>query len=173
MRPTFNHEFKQAAVQRLLARGDRTRDEICTEIGISHASASRWISQFGSLPSMNKFEVKRVKQIQAWTAEEKLAAVLEYRRLKDDPTAQGEYLRREGLYGVSVELWEREILGALGKVAMKPKRSAEEIAKDQKIVALERDLLRKDRALAETTALLVLKKKAESIWGLVDDEESA
>jgi hypothetical protein len=69
-------------------------------------------------------------------------------------------------------MWEREMLQALGKTPMKSKRSPEEIQKDQKITALEREVRRKDRALAETTALLVLKKKAESIWGLVDDEES-
>lgn len=98
---------------------------------------------------------------------------MEYRRLKEDPQAQGEYLRRQGLYGTTVELWEREILEALGKPGRKPKQTPEEAAKDKEIAALKRDLSRKDRALAETTALLVLKKKAESIWGLVDDEESA
>ena len=35
---------------------------------------------------------------------------------------------------------------------------------------LERDLNRKDKALAETTALLVLKKKADLIWGTGDKE---
>ena len=35
---------------------------------------------------------------------------------------------------------------------------------------LKRDLYRKDRALAETTALLVLKKKADLIWGTEENE---
>lgn len=61
-------------------------------------------------------------------------------RRKDDPTAQGEYLRRQGLYGVSVEKWEREMLGALGKAGMKSKCSSGEVALAEKVVALERDL---------------------------------
>jgi len=173
MRPTFTLEFKQAAVRKLLTRGERPVEEICQELQISKASASRWVQEFGNLPAMNESEIKKGKRTQNYTPEEKLAAVHEYRRLQSDPQAQGEYLRREGLYGASIELWERELLAALGKTPTKPKRSAEMIQRDQKILNLERELRRKDRALAETTALLVLKKKAESIWGLVDDEEGA
>jgi len=39
----------------------------------------------------------------------------------------------------------------------------------QRIQALERELRRKDAALAETAALLVLKKKVRAIWGDADD----
>ena len=42
----------------------------------------------------------------------------------------------------------------------------------KKIKELERELRRKDKALAEATALLILKKKAELIWGVVEDDES-
>ena len=43
-------------------------------------------------------------------------------------------------------------------------------ADKKKIKELERDISRKDRALAETTALLVLKKKADLIWGSGENE---
>lgn len=39
----------------------------------------------------------------------------------------------------------------------------------QRIKALERDLARKDKALAEAAALLVLRKKAAAIWGGGED----
>jgi hypothetical protein len=35
---------------------------------------------------------------------------------------------------------------------------------------LERELRRKDKALAETAALLTLRKKAQAIWGDGEDE---
>jgi hypothetical protein len=113
------------------------------------------------------------KRAQDYTASEKLEAVLEFKKRQDQQEAQGEYLRSHGLHAATVEAWEKEILGALAKPQRQPKRTPEEMAKDRKIAELERDLRRKDKALAETTALLILKKKAESIWGLVDDEESA
>ena len=40
----------------------------------------------------------------------------------------------------------------------------------KKIRLLERELLRKDKALAETAALLVLKQKTQAIWGDEDDD---
>ena len=36
--------------------------------------------------------------------------------------------------------------------------------------ALKKDLLRKDKALAETSALLILKKKADLIWGDFEED---
>ena len=39
----------------------------------------------------------------------------------------------------------------------------------KRIKALERDLQRKEKALAEAAALLVLRKKAEAIWGDGED----
>jgi len=42
----------------------------------------------------------------------------------------------------------------------------------QRIKELQRELKRKEKALKEASALLALKKKAESIWGVQKDEES-
>ena len=57
-------------------------------------------------------------------------------------------------------------MGALGKLVER----AEKAEDRKKIRELERDLHRKNRALAETTALLVLKKKADLIWGIAERE---
>ena len=40
----------------------------------------------------------------------------------------------------------------------------------KRIKDLEKELLRKDRALAEAAALLVLKKKAQDLWEDEDDD---
>ena len=44
-------------------------------------------------------------------------------------------------------------------------------AKDRRIRELERELRRKEKALAETAALLTLKKTAQQIWGDSEDEK--
>lgn len=46
----------------------------------------------------------------------------------------------------------------------------EEKAVKKRIKQLERELQRKNAALAETAALLVLRKKAEALWGKDEDE---
>jgi transposase-like protein len=96
-----------------------------------------------------------------WTAEEKLEAVITYDGM--DESERGLYLRSHGLYSVDIERWREEILQAL---STKPKKGD---PKDKRIKDLEGELRRKEKALAEAAALLVLKKKAQGIWG--DDEE--
>jgi hypothetical protein len=65
--------------------------------------------------------------------------------------------------------WRAAIATALTeKRAQKPGSRKEQ----QRIRALEKELLRKDRALAEVTALLALRKKVEALWGDADDDTS-
>ncbi len=178
----YSKEFKQAAIKKVLNRGERTIEEIRQELGVPLATLSGWVyGNFGSstdkvAPTMSKKNSdsqNKGNRAQDYSAQAKLQTVLEFKKLQQQPQAQGEYLRSQGLHAATLDAWENEVLAALEKTDRKTRRSAEEVAKDQKIVQLERDLRRKEKALAEATALLVLKKKAELIWGLVDDEESA
>jgi len=95
---------------------------------------------------------------QDWTAEEKLNAILEYEKLNDEE--RGKYLRERGLHSIHIERWKEEIIKELKSSKLNKKD-----LRDKKIKELEKELRRKDKALAETAALLVLKKKAQDIWG--------
>ena len=98
------------------------------------------------------------KRPQDWPAEEKLQAVLEYEKLEEEQ--RGKYLREKGLHSVYIERWKEEIIDGL-----KGMRSGKKDPRDKRIKELERELGRKEKALAEAAALLVLKKKAQAIWG--------
>ena len=97
------------------------------------------------------------KRPQNWSGEEKMQAVIAYVGI--DEEARGRYLRENGLYSVDVERWREEMMKVLGK------KSKKGDPKDRRIRELEGELRRKEKALAETAALLVLKKKAQEIWG--------
>jgi len=100
---------------------------------------------------------------------EKLKAVIEFEGLGGEK--QGEYLRREGLQSEHIAGWKKSMEAGLeGSGGLTAANRSEWAADKKKIKELERDLHRKDRALAETTALLVLKKKAELIWGSGENE---
>jgi len=101
-----------------------------------------------------------------WTPEEKLQAVLEASQLSEDDL--GAYLRKKGLHESNLKQWRQEMIGALQNKASGKKISANS-TEAKRIRQLERELVRKDKALAETAALLVLKKKAQAIWGDEDD----
>lgn len=103
------------------------------------------------------------KRPENWPAEQKLKTVHEYDALLDEES-QGRFLREHGLYSVDIERWREEMLQALGR---KPNRKD---PKNQRIKELENELRRKEKALAETAALLTLKKKARDIWGDSEDD---
>ena len=97
------------------------------------------------------------------SAEEKLQAVQGYDNQPDDES-QGRFLRERGLYSAEIERWRAEMLAALKST------SNRNDPKDRRIKELERELRRKEKALAETAALLTLKKTAQQIWGDSEDE---
>jgi transposase len=74
----------------------------------------------------------------------------------------GESLRRHGLHEAELAAWREIALAALSGGAPTPSRTGEA----KRVRELEKELRRKDKALAETAALLVLQKKVRAIWGI-------
>lgn len=110
------------------------------------------------------------KQSDRWSSQDKFRVVLETASLNE--TELAEYCRRKGLYVEQVNAW-RESCEQANSPASPAKIRLErekEKAINKRIKQLERELLRKDAALAETAALLVLRKKAEALWGKDEDE---
>ncbi len=106
------------------------------------------------------------KRPQDWTAEEILDVMIEAASV---PEAElGAFLRSGGLHEVQLQQWRRQLLASLRPSTGAASRQAS--AEARRIRELERDLARKDKALAEAAALLVLKTKAQAIWG--DEDES-
>jgi hypothetical protein len=100
-----------------------------------------------------------------WRAEEKVEALLSYEKLAEEQ--RGLFLREKGLHEVQLARWKTEIIEAM---KLKPFGGGRKDPQQKRIVALEKELRRKEAALAEAAALLVLKKKADAIWGESRDE---
>jgi transposase-like protein len=158
----FSREFKDAIITKILNRGDQTFEEVCRQEGIGLSSARRWVYNRDIAPGM-----KKSKSSTQWTAEAKLKAVFQSDGLSEEEL--GSFLRKEGLHSQQISEWRAEILTALGPSSRNSKIVKDD--RDQKIKELEQDLRRKDRALAEASALLILKKKVDLIWGKQSEDE--
>ncbi len=79
-----------------------------------------------------------------------------------------QFLRREGLHEAQLQEWTRSVVESLGGKAS-PQTQRAKGADQRRIRELERELRRKDSALAEVTALLALQKKLRALWGDADD----
>ena len=104
-----------------------------------------------------------------WSSAEKFAMVVETATLSE--TARGEYCRKRGVYPEQLQGWRQVCEQANGDQRGAPPTAGSRTrpADQRRIRELERELRRKDKALAETAALLVLRKKADAIWGKDED----
>jgi transposase len=172
----YTEAFKSKMVQRMLGPRALTATSLSSELGISQPTLSRWLrAAQGNLGSMSKTPsappssspAPKAKRAEDWSPEERLRVVVEAGQLADADL--GALLRREGLHEATLREWRAAALEGLSPSSTK--RSKQKRASDQKRVReLEREIRRKDRALAETAALLVLQKKVQAIWGSGDDD---
>jgi len=151
----FGQSFKDRAVARLLPPENATLELVSKEVGITVETLERWRESLQSMPARGR----------AWTAPAKLQAVITTAALSEiDKNA---WCREHGIYPAELEQWCTSATTALAE-PQDARASPKVTSKDRKrIKDLERELLRKDRALAETAALLVLSKKVAAIyhWG--------
>jgi transposase-like protein len=138
--------------------------KLSKEVGVSQNSLSRWLREARTLGPMGRHKKQReggAKSPHRWSAEEKLRIVLEAARLSEEEL--GAFLRREGLHEAQLKEWMESATAALSDTTKR--RKAKPSPEVKRIKELERDLRRKEKALAELAALLALKKKVEEIWG--------
>lgn len=172
----YPETFKQKMVLRMSGPAAMSASALSKEVGVSQTSLSKWLREAGGDNGVGKqvngksSKTKSGKRPQDWTAEEKLEAVLEAVSLSEEEL--GEYLRRKGLHEAHLAQWRRQVTEAATE-ALQSKSSRKKVSAEAKRVRqLERELRRKEKALAETAALLVLKKKAAAIWGSGDEDDS-
>jgi len=158
-------EFKDAMISKMTEPGGRSATSLGKEIGIPQSTLSRWLRDRGSVAWKVGGEMREGKG-QSWSVEEKLEALLEYERLSEEE--RGKFLRGRGLHEAHLARWKREFIEGL---KIKPFAGGKKDPQRKRIAALEKELRRKEAALAEAAALLVLKKKADAIWGELGDEK--
>ena len=154
---TYTKEKKEHALGLLSAPENRPVKEVASRTGVTEATLYLWRRQA-------RVQGRAVpgdgRNAEAWSAADKFAVVLESTPLSEAELAQ--YCRRKGLLVEQIRRWRASAQAALGKPD--EKSSAGERAQDKKrLRALEKDLRRKERALAETAALLVLSRKYEAL----------
>lgn len=153
----YGQSFKDRAVARLLPPESATLELVSKEVGVASGTLQRWREEVQSMPARGR----------AWTAPSRLQAVITTAALSE--TDKSAWCREQGLYPAELERWCASATTALAE-PQDARASPQATRQDRKrIKELERELLRKDRALAETAALLVLSKKVAAIYNRGED----
>ena len=148
----YGQAFKDKAVARLLPPESAPIEAVARELSISVTTLERWRAQALSMPARER----------AWTAAARFDAVLTTASL--DEAGKSAWCREHGVYPAELDKWRASCTTALADPEDARASPQATRADRKRIKELERDLLRKDRALAETAALLVLSKKVAAIF---------
>ena len=154
----YSSEFKERAVARLLPPESAEVSRVSQEIGVSVATLERWRADALSRPARER----------AWTAAARLEAVIATAAM--DEAQRSAWCREKGVFPSDLAQWRESAISALAQPEEARATAQETRADRRRIKELEKDLRRKEKALAETTALLVLRKKLEAIFQEGGDE---
>jgi transposase-like protein len=147
-------------------------NKLSQEVGVNQPTLSRWLREATTLepvttrrkrPTSKNRPIEQ-KRPEDRTPDEKLRLVLEASALSDADV--GEFLRRHGLHEADLAAWREAALKGLSGGENTQPRAGEA----KRVRELEKEIRRKDKALAETAALLVLQKKVRALWGDGDDD---
>ena len=151
-----SEKFKASMVRKMLGPSAMSANRLSKECGVRQPTLSTWLRQakLGGMPTKSRAQARK-----RWTPEEKMRVVLAAAAAGD--RGVGEVLRREGLHDADLVHFQQELIRA-----SKPQRGKRDAGDRKRIKELERELRRKDRALAEATALVVLSKKLRAYFGV-------
>ncbi len=159
----YSEEFKKNAVQQLLLPGTAGLTATARKLDISSSTLFYWREKYANYSSM-----KKSKEVKNWTSEKKLDAVIKTAAMTEEDL--GKFLRANGLHSSDLESFKKELIAAIPSRG-RPRLDPEVIELRKEVKALSSDLKRKDAALAEYSARVILLKKSHEIWGTKEDDE--
>lgn len=158
----YSAELKEQMVRKLMPPSNRSVAAVSRETGISAPSLYAWKKQFRD---QGQLVPKKPGPPDQWDSKAKLAALIHTAVMNE--AERSTYCREHGLYVEQLDAW-KTAFEAMGDTP--PVDRAELARERQKSRSLERELQRKEKALAEAAALLTLSKKARAIWGTDADD---
>ena len=166
----YSAEMKASAIQKMMPPNNVSVAQIARDTGITETTLYNWRKQARNQGVPVPGDGKNPDH---WKPENQLAVIIETAALNEAEMA--EYCRKKGLFSEQIQQWKTAFIKARSApTESQPGSSTGSSVKhkkdQQKIKKLERELTRKDKALAETAALLVLTKKAQEIWGAQEDD---
>ena len=159
----YSAEFKEQIVRKMMPPHSQSVAQISRDTGICVPTLYFWRNQFRS---RGYVVPAKPKGPEGWDWKAKAAAVLKAEAMNE--AERSEFCRQSGIYPEQLQAWqdEFEIADSIKGVGSK----SDGAAALKKVKQLEKELRRKDKALAEAAALLVLSKKAQAIWGVKEED---
>jgi transposase-like protein len=158
---SYSPERKQAILSKLLPPNNKSVAQVAKEEGVAEQTLYNWRKQAREQGQPVPGKKSTSEQ---WSHETKFAVVVETAALSESEL--GEYCRKKGLYPEQLKQWKQQCLEGFQSNEQQAKALKQQTKKDKaEIRVLKKDLRFKEKALAETAALLVLRKKLKAFYG--------
>lgn len=160
---TYTKEQKEAMISKLLPPNNMSLTELSAQSGIPQTTLYGWKTR-----ALKKDNSENGKVSKNMTSSKKFHIVMETYTLSEYDLAR--YCRKNGLYVDEVKKWRSDIESSLDREPNAVKEIKEELIEEKrKNKHLEKELNRKEKALAEAAALLVLQKKFQAFMEEKED----
>jgi len=156
MTTRYTKAFKEQAVEKVLQRGHKTINSIADELNVNHYTLKNWLRRYYQRESMPKTPTN--KRPQDWDPEERFQLLMESSALEGE--ALNTFCRQKGIFTHHLEAWKKAFLFPSQTAT---KTASGKVLRDEN-KQLKKELTRKEKALAEAAALLVLQKKFNAFW---------
>jgi transposase-like protein len=161
----YSPQCKEAVLAKMRPPQNRSVPELAEEEGISTATRYKWRRE---AQEQGQLLPRRAAEPEGWRSSDKFHAVLETAALSETEVA--EYCRQRGLYPEHLQRWRAACEQANDRAQEAEQRHSAALKGEKaRGKRLERELQRKEAALADTAALLSLRKKVQAIWGESED----
>jgi len=157
----YSAGFKEQALVKVYSRGNnQSIQSVANELNINLTTLKTWMKQ--SEQDLNKPAQPKSKRPEDWSPEERLAALQKsYSLLGEDLNT---WCRERGVFIHQLEQWKTDFCRQDDSEDKRGEARVLRALKEEN-QSLDRELLRKDKALAEAAALLVLQKKFRALLG--------
>jgi len=149
----YTAAFREWAVSQMMPPRHQSAVELARQTGVTAATLRTWQD---AARAEGKIMARSSKSADRWSSSDKFQMVLEVATLSAEE--QSAYCRRQGVYPEQIAQWRHACELANGTMIDAGMSPAAVKAQAKRLKQVERDL-------AEARALLVLRKKAEAIWG--------
>lgn len=154
----YSEEFIEQALIKVHSRGGRTIQSVADELDVKFETVKRWLK----VHTIVRADVaEKERRPHEWPREEQLEALLETHALNEEEL--NAWCRERGIFPHHLEEWRAAFCAGDSAPSKAPSPSL-----SKQITKLQKELDRKEKALAELAALLVLQKKFQALWA---DEE--
>jgi transposase-like protein len=155
----YSLELKESLLTKAFSPNAPSVVELARQSGLPYHTVYAWIYMSKKKGIKNGASPQRPKD---WSEEQKFKAIIDTKDMTEEE--RGAYCRKHGLYTYHLDEWNKQSMAGLNTRVPKEHKDEYKLLKAEN-KKLKSDLMRKEKALAEATALLILKKKAHLIWG--------